>query len=168
MEFRTPMPYAVRPMNIRYGKIALVRATVVLNLILSSKNPGAIAKTIGLANKKPMIVSAVNTTSIRFNNILASFQKDSFPFWLSSSTNTGTIAEFVAPSPIRSRNRLGILKATTKAWAYMPVPKNAANTISRANPKIRLTRVANPMIPADFAMDLLIDMRALLCYIIIS
>ena len=80
MEFKTPIPYAVRPMNIRYGNIALVRATVTSNFTLSSKKPGAIAKTMGLANKNPAIVSSVKTTSIKFNSIFASFQKESLPF----------------------------------------------------------------------------------------
>ena len=43
-----------------------------------------------------------------------------YPFELISKDvhDSGTNAAFVAPSPTRSRNRLGILNAITNAWAY--------------------------------------------------
>ena len=50
----------------------------------------------------------------------------------------------------RSRNRLGILKAITNAWAKMAVPKNLAMTISLAKPRTLLVAVAKPMMPVDF------------------
>jgi hypothetical protein len=42
----------------------------------------------------------------------------------------------------------GILNATKKASVRNPAPKNHAVTISRINPRIRLSRVARPMTPA--------------------
>src|SRR5689334_24217072 len=50
-----------------------------------------------------------------------------------------------APSPKSLRKRLGMVKATAKALATMPAPKNLAARRSRKTPRMRLTKVRAPM-----------------------
>jgi hypothetical protein len=52
---------------------------------------------------------------------------------------------------------LGIRKATKNASEAMPVPKNAAITISLMNPNRREQSVTKLIIEADFRIDLLSD-----------
>src|SRR5258705_3809356 len=50
-----------------------------------------------------------------------------------------------AHSPKRLRKRLGIVKATAKALARTPAPKNLAAKLSRKTPRMRLMRVRPEM-----------------------
>src|SRR6185436_4351017 len=50
-----------------------------------------------------------------------------------------------APSPKSLRKRLGMVKATAKALATMPAPKNFAASDSRTTPRIRLMSVRPEM-----------------------
>jgi hypothetical protein len=54
------------------------------------------------------------------------------------------------------------LKATTKAWKALPVPKKLASRISLTNPRMRLVAVAAPIIPVDLNNDL-VDMILHIC-----
>src|SRR3989338_3598062 len=91
------------------------------------------------------------------------------------------MAALVAPSPTRSRNRLGILKATKKASARNPVPRSFARTISRKKPKMRELKVPTERMDVDLIIerwesgprsmgpplwsDLLVDINNPFCYI---
>ncbi len=65
----------------------------------------------------PRRVMTETTTSNKFKTTFANSQNSSLVCLTVYSLNTGTKAELVAPSPTKSRNKLGILKAMTKAWA---------------------------------------------------
>jgi len=78
----------------------------------------------------------------------------SFSFLIKYSESTGTTAALAAPSPTRSRNRLGILKATKNASAFSPVPSNLASTTSLKKPKIRDVKVPQDRIDVDFMREL--------------
>ena len=54
----------------------------------------------------------------------------------------------------RSRRRLGILKAATKASVAIPAPKKYATTCSRTKPRTRENAVAAETFPAEAAIDL--------------
>jgi hypothetical protein len=56
------------------------------------------------------------------------------------------------PSPTNRLDRLVIRKATKKASAAMPAPKNWAITMSLKNPRIRLRSVPIPMVEAALAI----------------
>ena len=99
----------------------------------------------------------ISTTSITLSNTLASCQNSSFEWLVLYSVSTGTKAEFAAPSPTRSRSILGMVKAITNAWAGPVVPKNLAIMQSRTKPRMRLKKVAPPMIPAAFVICLVSD-----------
>ena len=78
----------------------------------------------------------------------ASLKASSRPFVERYSVKTG-IKEIVRePSAKSLRRRFGILNATKKASAARLAPKNQATMTSRTKPRIRLNRVAAPMIPA--------------------
>jgi hypothetical protein len=62
------------------------------------------------------------------------------------------------PSPTKRLQRLGILKATKKASAAIPVPKKLAMTISLKKPRIRLSKVPIPITEAAFVILLSSDM----------
>src|SRR3989338_872984 len=135
----------------------LVSRTVSWNFSASELKPGTIKRTIQGENTTPRIVSAARMTRRIFNKQLAKCQNSSFDFLAAYSLNTGTKAAFTAPSATISRKRLGILKATTKAWEYIPVPKNRAITTSRIKPSIREHKVKKPIKEADRAISLLVD-----------
>ena len=61
--------------------------------------------------------------------------------------NKGTKPWLNAPSPSSRRSRLGSWKAQMKTSAAAEAPMTRANTISRAKPRIRLTKVSPPMVP---------------------
>ncbi len=65
----------------------------------------------------------------------------------------GTKAALNAPSAKSRRKRLGNLKATTKISAKGPAPKDAAISTSRRNPRIRLIKVAAPVVAAALTME---------------
>ena len=83
--------------------------------------------------------------------MLASSMASSLDFFVRYSVKTGTKATVSDPSPRRRRRRFGIRKATKKASEAAPAPKNAATTMSRMNPKMRLSMVAMPTTPAALA-----------------
>jgi hypothetical protein len=56
------------------------------------------------------------------------------------------------PSPKSLLRVLGSLKATKKASVAGPAPKKYAITMSRAYPRMRLRRVADPTTPAALAI----------------
>jgi hypothetical protein len=66
------------------------------------------------------------------------------------------------PSPTKRLQRLGILKATKKASAAIPVPKKLAITISLKKPRIRLSKVPVPMMEAASVILLCSDMIEIL------
>jgi len=68
------------------------------------------------------------------------------------------------PSPTKRLQRLGILKATKKASAAIPVPKKLAMTISLKKPRIRLRKVPIPMIKAAFVIVLCSDTIKILTF----
>src|SRR3989338_5877306 len=145
--------------------MTLVNRTVSWNFNASALKPGAIRRTIQGENTTPRIVSAAKMTKRIFTTQLAKCQNSSLDFLAAYSLKTGTKAAFTAPSATISRKRLGILKATTKAWEYMPVPNIRAITTSRMNPKIREKRVKAPITEADLAIALLVDIIQQIWYI---
>src|SRR3989338_944066 len=111
--------------------------------------PGAVVRTTIGENIIPNKVRTESDASDILNNTLAARKNsESMPFAL-YSLNTGTIAEFIAPSPTRSLNEFGILNATKKACAVKLVPKKLAITMSRTNPRILLIAVAALITPVD-------------------
>jgi hypothetical protein len=59
-----------------------------------------------------------------------------------------------APSPKSLRKRLGIENATMNAEETIPAPKNLAETLSRAIPRMRLSNVSPPISFACATNDL--------------
>ena len=70
----------------------------------------------------------------------------SFPSARSRFVKSGTKAELKAPSAKSARNRLGNLNDTRNASATHPAPITAASSMSRMNPKTRLTAVNPPTV----------------------
>ena len=90
--------------------------------------------------------SAQNRTAMAW---AAKTRACSLPSLSRTPENSGTKAALKAPSANNRRNRLGNLKATKKASATGPAPRNAATRMSRTKPRIRLIRVKPPMVAVD-------------------
>ena len=78
---------------------------------------------------------------------LTSRRAPASPFFRVSSCRVGTNAAVSAPSPSSRRNRLGKVKAVTKAEARAVVPNTAVIAISRARPSTREPIVTPDTIP---------------------
>ena len=123
---------------------------VKFSLSWDSANPGAMHRTIrGESNIPATAVTARRTESRRMAD-LANRNASSVPHSLRYVVKTGTKAILKEPSAKSRRSRLGMRKATKNASEPSPAPKNHAMTTSRTKPKIRLSSVANPIIPAAF------------------
>ncbi|OPY16002.1 MAG: hypothetical protein A4E74_02058 [Syntrophus sp. PtaB.Bin075] len=99
-------------------------------------------------NNTPARDTTTSRMERRVRAILASSRALSLDLFLRYSVKTGINATVREPSPKSRLSRLGIRKATKKASVAIPAPKKAATTISLINPKIRLSIVASPTIPA--------------------
>src|SRR5258708_5287239 len=86
--------------------------------------------------------TAVVTTSSQLDTLVTSENAPARCLCSSSWLMVGTKAAVSAPSPSRRRNRLGSVKAETKAEVSALVPNTAAMRISRPSPSTRDTTVA--------------------------
>jgi hypothetical protein len=111
-------------------------------------NPGAIIRMISGDNKMPNRASIVSIIESNKMADPASLKASSFPLFVRYSVKTGINAMLNDPSAKRRLNKLGILNATKNASEPRPAPKYPAITTSLRNPKMRLNKVALPMIPA--------------------
>ena len=118
----------------------IIRATVTVNCIFpgSSEKPGASAHTIKGIKISNIIVIPNKITISQEKTFLAKLSS----FFISVYIGI-KIAES-APSPNKSRKRLGNLNAAKKMSDIRPAPKKRAINISRTNPKIRLMPVMAP------------------------
>jgi hypothetical protein len=98
--------------------------------------------------RMPNKVRANKTTPAMVKAIWVSFLVSSSDLWVIYSVYTGMKEMVKDPSPTKRLHRLGILKATKKASAAIPVPKKLAMTISLRKPRIRLRKVPIPMMEA--------------------
>src|SRR3989344_6918132 len=95
-----------------------VKKIVVWSFSGSGKKPGAMTRTMTGAKIIPKTVMRLKTISDKTRKTLTKFHNSALSFLASYCEKTGTNAELVAPSPTRSRNRLGMRKATKKAYAW--------------------------------------------------
>src|SRR3989338_4103160 len=160
-------------MKTRYGNMNRVRLMVKASFSGSAMNPGAITRTITGAAMMPKMVIALKTIMDQTKRVLANSQKVFMSSFSLYSDKTGTTAAFMAPSPTKSRNKLGILEATKKASARNPVPSSLATMTSLTKPRIRELKVPSERIDVDLIRErweslwsnLLIDTDTLICYI---
>ena len=113
--------------------------------------PGAMAVTMSGEKTTPAMETATRITERSVKAMLASSKASSRDFRFRYSVKTGTKETVRDPSPRSLRSRLGIRKATKKASVTIPAPKKPATTMSRMNPKTRLSIVARPTMPAALA-----------------
>jgi hypothetical protein len=99
-------------------------------------------------NRMPNKVRANKTTPAMVKAICVSSLVSSSDLWVVYSVYTGMKEMVKDPSPTKRLQRLGILKATKKASAAIPVPKKLAMTISLKKPTIRLRKVPIPIMEA--------------------
>src|SRR3989338_3077333 len=160
-------------MKIKYGNMNRVRLIVRTSFSGSAIKPGAITRTITGAAMIPRMVITLKTINAQANSALANPQKALLSSFSLYSDKTGTTAAFMAPSPTRSRNKLGILEATKKASARKPVPSSLATMTSRAKPRTREVNVPRERTDVDLIRErweswwgnLLVDTDNLICYI---
>jgi hypothetical protein len=143
------MQRANRPIKNRYGKMIWLSVTVSENVSGYRVNhPGATIR-IKIGEKRmPNKVRTNKTTPAMVKAIWVSSLVSSSDLWVMYSVYTGMKEMVNDPSPTKRLQRLGILKATKKASAAIPVPKKLAITISLKKPSIRLRKVPIPMMDA--------------------
>jgi hypothetical protein len=152
-----PIAKATRLMKKMYGNMIRVRRIVKSNFSGDERKPRAMTLTMSGVNRTQSNATAARTIVRSHQADLANLKASSRPRLKRHSVKTG-IKEIVnEPSAKRRRKRLGIVKAIKKASAASPAPKNQATTTSRMNPRIRLSRVAVPTIPAAFVMRVASD-----------
>ncbi len=126
----------------------MIRVRVTVSANCGPVYPGAMIRMMPGARRTP---ARVNATKMKDSSRMAdcAISKASvFPLRVRYWAKTGTKAMLREPSANSRRSRLGMRKATKKASAIHPAPKNQAITISRMNPMIRLSSVAAPITPA--------------------
>ena len=148
LEFKIPEKNEDKLTNNKNGNVILVNSTARLNLILSTKNPGAIRYT-----KKGVKISAsVTIISNVITRRLKTSSANVFPVCLLfclDEVQLGIKAALNVPSAKRRLKVFGNLKATKNASANIEAPKKIAIKISLMQPKILLIRVKKPKIEAD-------------------
>ena len=95
----------------------------------------------------------ISPTSSTANTSAESLRAASTPSASIRFAKIGTKAALNAPSAKRRRKRLGNLNATTKISANGPAPNEAAIITSRTNPRMRLIKVAAPVVAAALIME---------------
>jgi len=115
-------------------------------------NPGAMSRIIRGEKIIPRSETAARTITKKVKVTLARVLVSSFVLRVIYSVKTGTMDMTREPSAKNLLSILGIRKATKKASAIMPAPKDLATTISLKNPMILLRRVANPTTEAAFVI----------------
>ena len=107
----------------------------------STAKPGAINAASQGAAHAPSAASTPATAARSPNTAPAARPASSSRPSSSNRTYTGMNEALSVPSPRRFCRTFGMRSAARQASASGPVPKWWAKTISRANPKIRLTRM---------------------------
>ena len=109
---------------------------------MCSPSPGAISAISGSAHAIPASTSAPTTTSNSDTTVPASRHAASGPRLRRTSAKVGTKALESAPSAKRSRSRLGMRKAKTKASDQRLAPMRMTKSWSRRSPSTREAMVA--------------------------
>jgi hypothetical protein len=125
-------------------------------------HPGAMIRIKKGEKRMPKKVRIDNTTPATVKAIWVSSLVSSSDLLVRYSVYTGMKEMVNDPSPTKRLQRLGILKATKKASAAIPVPKKLAITISLKKPRIRLSKVPVPMMEAASVILLCSDMIEIL------
>jgi hypothetical protein len=115
-------------------------------------HPGAMIRIKKGEKRMPNKVRVNKTNPAIVKAIWVSFLVSSSDLCVIDSVYTGMKEMVKDPSPTKRLQRLGILKATKKASAAIPVPKKLAMTISLRKPRIRLSKVPVPMMVAAFVI----------------
>jgi hypothetical protein len=122
-------------------------------------HPGAMILIKKGEKRMPNKVRVNKTTPAMVKAIWVSSLVSSSDLRVIYSVYTGMKEMVKDPSPTKRLHRLGILKATKKASAAIPVPKKLAMTISLKKPRIRLRKVPIPMMEAAFVILLCSDIK---------
>jgi hypothetical protein len=108
----------------------------------SASSPGAMSATTWSAQATPAKTIAPTSTSTSDTTVPASRHAASGPRLRRASAKVGTKALESAPSAKRSRSRLGMRNATTKASDHRLAPMRMAKIWSRRSPSTREAMVA--------------------------
>ncbi len=158
MALATDIKKALTATKNRYGKRIRLSVTLRWNLAASPAKPGATARMMKGEARTPAATITRHTPVTSRKTLRTRSKKSRRGLFWRYSQKTGTKAALPAPSPMMSRNMLGILKATKKACASMPVPKIPARIMSRMKPVARDSIVKPLMTDADLRIDLCSDM----------
>lgn len=126
----------------------LVNRTVSAYFSPIPPKPGAITLTINGARIMPRMVTTVTIRTKKVKTALANKKASSLDLFCKYSVKTGIKDTENEPSAKSLLKRFGIRKATKNASATIPEPKKLAIRMSLTNPRILLTKVKIPTMPA--------------------